>query len=261
MSRVAVVFGETGTGKSTLALSFPKPLVHFELDIGGFDRAAGRYKKEISNGEITTKSYCWPISALEMELGLVKRTSTGDMKKLWQEVGRDFVEIIKAQKVKTIVIDTFSQFWDLDQMAFFEEVQEGSEKSRARMSQIEYTEPNTRMRTVIYYAKRMDINLVLVCHATDVWKKRPLPNGKTEDYTDGIKPEGWKHVGKEADYILQTYIVSEEKKDNKGKKTLVHTPHAVVTKSAVGLDLVGWVFANPTWDELESIIQVMKEGE
>ena len=34
--------GDEGTGKTTMALTFPKPLVHFDIDVVGFRRAAWR---------------------------------------------------------------------------------------------------------------------------------------------------------------------------------------------------------------------------
>ena len=43
---IVAIVGEEGTGKSSMALSFPKKLIHFDIDVGGFSRAAWRLPKD-----------------------------------------------------------------------------------------------------------------------------------------------------------------------------------------------------------------------
>ena len=50
-------WGEDKCCKTTFALTFPKPMVFMEFDIGGFDRAIYRFQNEFDKGLIKYESY------------------------------------------------------------------------------------------------------------------------------------------------------------------------------------------------------------
>ena len=53
--------GEEKTGKSTLGLTFPKPIANFCFDRGGFERAAWRFPEEVESGDIVNIDIPVPI--------------------------------------------------------------------------------------------------------------------------------------------------------------------------------------------------------
>jgi len=55
------------TCKSTLAFTFPKPLVVMEFDIGGYERAIGRFKQEEASGQILHERYVMPFQSGEID--------------------------------------------------------------------------------------------------------------------------------------------------------------------------------------------------
>jgi hypothetical protein len=267
---VVGIQGDDKTGKSTLALSFPTPIRHFDLDVGGFRRARNRYEEAISAGVISSKSYYMPQQGIRSKL-LGKAPSFKDaarivgMKELWYEMVEDYLDALEAPEgsagfCRTIVLDSFPQDWELCRLAFLQEKQEAQlakdptvKYLRESLIQIEYTEPNARMRAQIYGARQFGKNLVLTHQLAPVFGK-VLQDGKMVDAVVGQKNSGWSHIGKEVDLMLQTSIKSS--RGPGGSK--VSTPVVEVLLSGLGLEIVGMEIEQPSYEKLANLVEMMR---
>lgn len=162
---IVAVVGEEGTGKTGMALSFPKPLFHLDIDVGGFWRAAWRLvdkrytdpimriyeckvgedisKLDWSQYDIVTKPYPKPIQ-MDKLIGQLTEPSTRaiklnpkkveGMKELWQDIVIDAVSACQSSLVKTIIIDSGTLFWNICHNSHLQELQErqlAAHKSRS----------------------------------------------------------------------------------------------------------------------------------
>lgn len=196
-----------------MALTWPKPLVHFDLDVGGFDRAAWRMD---TNG-ITSKSYPTPVQMDKM-LGQKKEGVTikfpkklFGIKEVWQQVVIDYVAACQVEETQTVVIDSATQLWSICHRGRLQELQEiqiakkpditGNEL-RERLQPIEYGEPNDRMRSLIYTARSYKKHLVLTHYPRDVYAQRVTDKG-IEDYKTGeVEPDGFKETQRLVDIVI-----------------------------------------------------------
>ena len=106
---ITAICGDEGTGKTTMALTFPKPIRHFDIDVGGYRRAIWRLPAE----GIESKGYPKPIQVDKLmgtqgtpTTRLVIPKKVEGMKELWQDIVTDFVAACTDESVKTIVIDS-----------------------------------------------------------------------------------------------------------------------------------------------------------
>jgi len=147
---IVAIVGEEGTGKTSMALSFPRKIVHFDIDVGGFRRAAWRLPDEVrvkmlsasdllanadaSQYDIISKPYPKPLQ-LEKLLGqqvekvssrmLVKFPKKVEgMKELWQTIVIDFVAACQMPEVSTIVFDSATLLWNITHNSVLQEAQE-----------------------------------------------------------------------------------------------------------------------------------------
>ena len=210
---ITALWGSEKSWKTTMALTWPKPLVHFDLDVGGFDRAAWR----LDTDGIESKSYPTPIQ-IEKLLGQVKdgvsikfpKKLLG-IKEVWQQVVIDFVAAVNRAEVETIVIDSATQLWVLCHQGRLQELQEvqlakkpsmSENDFRERLQPIEYAEPNSRMRSLIYTARSYRKHLVLTHYPRDVYAQKVTDRG-IEDYKTGdVEPDGFKDTQKLVDIVI-----------------------------------------------------------
>lgn len=146
------LWGEEGKGKSSVGLTFPKPLFHQELDIGGFDRAAWfieqEYKKNTgmelrikrceakedideidwNEWDIVTKPYITPVQLEKLQglqgISIKLPKQVKGVKEVWQEIIVDTVTVGQVPAVKTIMPDSATQLWNICHTGFLQEKQE-----------------------------------------------------------------------------------------------------------------------------------------
>ncbi len=208
---IAAICGDEGTGKTTMALTYPKPLRHFDVDVGGYRRAAWRLDME----GVESKSYPKPIQ-LKKLMGTEGSPSTRitipkkveGTKELWQQIVTDFVAACMDAKVKTVVIDSATMLWGICHNSHLEELQErqlvkwnktnrntpfDENDYRERLQPIEYGPANDRMRTILHTARSYSKNLILTHYPTDEYgtiadSKGNMVEGKTgKKILDGFK--------------------------------------------------------------------------
>ncbi len=208
---IVAVCGDEGTGKTTMACTFPKPLVHFDVDVGGYRRAAWRLQTD----GMVSKSYPKPIQ-LDKLMGTQGSPSTRvtipkkveGMKELWQLIVTDFVAACTDAEVRTVVIDSATLLWNICHQSHLQELQErqvsrhkasnpnrpfDENDFRERLQPVEYGPANDRMRTILHTARSYSKNLVLTHYPTDEYgtiadSKGNMVEGKTgKRILDGFK--------------------------------------------------------------------------
>ena len=260
---VKIIFGLWGEDKScktTLALTFPKPLIHIEFDIGGFDRAIYRFNNDYQSGLIKHEKYPMPF-----QIGTIDPTQLTTrpskiivgVKELWYKFLINYIQHLDDPVLATIVIDTGTLLWEICCSGYLQEKQEiqldarGSllpnEKLRVSLLPIEYREPNIRMRGIIYQAKAHGKHLVLAHHSRDEYGPMPEKGGGIVEAKTGRKERaGWNPLGDGADVIVHTYW------DNKANKPFCKVELAEVKA------LEGMVFEEPTFDKINQTIRMIK---
>ncbi len=247
MSFVVKIQGEVGVGKSTLALTFPKPLRHLDTDVGGFERAAWRFEDEMKSGSIRSTSYHVPQQSIKDKLmGNKQANRIVGMKELWYRMLGDYVVASEDKSVSTVVWDSWTRVWNLCTSAFLEEKQE-KDVNRTRLLEVEYTEPNLRMVALIDAAREAGKNLVLVCHLTDERKDYPTGDGVKSLLTGRRIADNWKRTDQLVDMIV---AVELEK----------NAPKATILQSKVVLDLTGMNYQNPSWELVDATVRMMRGG-
>lgn len=208
---IVAICGDEKTWKSTMALSFPRPLRHFELDVGGFKRAAWRI--EDLDG-ISSKPYPTPIP-LEKMLGTQKKGPTirfpkkvTGIKEIWQQIVIDFVDFVNSED-ETAVMDSGTQLWWLCHTGRLQELQEiqlakdpnmDENNLRERLKPVEY--PNDRMRNLLYTAHSYKKNLILTHYFKDVYAERATEKGIESYKTGAIEEDGFKETKRLVDIVL-----------------------------------------------------------
>ena len=248
---IVSLWGVEGSGKSSVGLTFPPPLFHLDLDLGGFDRAIWRIEKEFKDAgkvlrikrcepkedisnlvwedwDIVTKPYLAPIQK-EKLLGVqAKEGKTSvrfprqviGIKEQWQEIIIDIIEACEAPAVRSIMTDSATQLWWISHTGFLQEKQEiqlgkgikvESNEFRERLTPMEF--PNNRMRDLIYTVRSCGKNLIMTHYPKDVYKERVGDKG-IESYKSGeVIPDGFKHTVTLDDLVIWTYTEIDKVKE------------------------------------------------
>lgn len=248
---IASIWGVEGSGKSSFALSFPMPLFHLDLDLGGFDRAIWRVRDEAEKAgtplrilrldadsdvksvdwksyDIVSKPYLAPVQ-LDKLLGIPQgskgvtvrfpRQVVG-IKELWQQVVIDIVTVGQVPVVRSIVPDSATQLWWISHTGFLQEKQEiqlskginpDHKDFREKLQPVEY--PNNRMRDLIYAVRSLGKHLAMTHYPKDVYKDRVGPNGIESYNTGEIVPDGFKHTVTLDDIVVWCYAEIDKRKE------------------------------------------------
>jgi len=231
-------WGDEKTWKSSAGLSFPKPLFHMDLDVGGFERAAWRLDSKLriyrckpedkldtldwSKYDIVTKPYPVPVQ-MEKLMGL-KTPAPNEKgasvrfprrvigyKEVWQQIVVDYVAACQNPIPVTIMWDSATQLWSICHTSLLQEKQEiqiaqgkGPEHSefREKLQPVEY--PNDRMRSLIYTARSFGKNLAITHYPKDVYGERFDADGRKQEYRTGeITLDGFKHTQQLVDLVIK----------------------------------------------------------
>lgn len=274
---LVVICGDEGTCKTSMALTFPKPLHHFDVDVGGYRRAAWR----LDTKDIVSNSYPKPIQVQKL-LGQTGTPSTRvsipkkveGMKELWQKIIQDFVDACMDDKVRSIVIDSNTLLWNICHQSHLQELQErqlihhkrnkpnvpfDENDYRERLQPMEYGPANDKMRTILHTARSFQKNLILTHYPTDEYGAMPDGKGNIVEGKTGNKIlDGFKETVKLVDLVVW---LSVKETVNKGVKT--RTPTARITKcglEGMGLDAVGMEIP-ATYEGITNLQRLMRGAE
>jgi len=210
------VWGDIKTAKTTLALSFPTPIFHIDLDFS-FRRAIPRFEDQYSvlalsddkpvteallgSADIITKQYQLPI---KLSRGAVKGSLN-----LWEkQLVPDFITAVTSSNIKSIIVDTGSVMWKLDTDAQLDRVQQAASKNnrtRENLIQIEYSQPNMEMRGLIGAVRTYGKNLCMTHHIGGIYQDHLTAQGK-ESIRVGDTWDGFNHLGALVDVVIKTSI-------------------------------------------------------
>jgi len=256
------LYGPPGSTKSSIACTFPKPLVFYDFD-RGLHRARGVKLTVTDNGSqpSTVASY-FGVSGLVIPKypdSPVRSMTTRFAKldgwtKAWSNFVKSFVDDCENSDIKTIVWDTATVEWKLCTDGFLEELQQKGE--RKQLLQIEYGEPNSRQNTMLQAAAIYRKNLVLVHHETDEYAPITMggravtdAEGNPKSAPTGRKlPDGFRYTTGKCDWIIHTVIKQQEG---------LAVPVSTIEKSALGLDILGTEFNWLTYGSLEQALKLM----
>jgi hypothetical protein len=280
MSRVMVVKGDNKTGKSTVCLTAPKKIGYQEFDAGGYNRASHRFPGIEEN--VVLKRYLEPRDQQRLKLGLVKKKVGLDaqvrgMRELYIKATEDYLAFLDDPEIQTVVWDSGPKFWRIITASVLQEKQEAQIaqfiksrgesalheiKLRERLLQIEYSEPNERHRNFIYAARESGKNLIIVVTLRDEYKKQLDSRGDVVDMPTGRKEAdgwSWDHMKQEVDLVIDTRVEAKQTKEN-GRTTNQYTPHAKVTLSGEGLEILDLDLEAPNWSTLDNLISLHRNN-
>ena len=250
---ITTIYGPEGTLKTSIALTWPGKVRYYDFDLG-FDRGWGA-QELVEKGIVSVKKIILPEKSIT-----TRHQKLEGFMALWQEFTVDFNQHCEDDSFHTLVIDTCTFLWALVRDAYLEELQIASVRAnkpmRKQLLQIEFGEPNGRMRSILNTPKAHEKHLVLVHHETDEYAviidsktHRPIldDEGNPKSSTTGRKlPEGFKYTTKMSDWVLRTGLRYEQSK-------LVGA--VTIEKSARGIDLVGLSF---DWFKFSDLIQMLE---
>jgi len=183
------------------------------------------------------------------------------MKESYIKFLNDFNNACMDDSVKTIVIDTASQLWEVIRMALLQEKQEAqlkpdgtlknpNESLRTNLLQIEYGDANPRMRNILYLARGMKKHLVMVNYSRSEYVSQIGKDGRLETVTSGkLELAGWGYYYSQCDIVIHTYS------DNS------NVPQAKICDKhpcGLGIEATGQeIVPNPTYDNLLAVIEAV----
>jgi hypothetical protein len=262
-----VLWGEDKSCKNTLALSFPKPLVDMQFDIGGFERSCRNLehlpiKTWYEQGLIRVEDFIVPFQITQADISAVRQSKlVVGMKELFYEFAGKFIKHLQDPEIASIMVDTGTLLYDITCQGYLQELQEKQLPLRADGKGSDgkplmvalyppsiYRECHIRMRGFAYQAKAHKKHLIVTHHASDEYGMVKQRDGTTiEGRTGARKMHGWGQWGDSADVLGNTSW------DSKTGKPYFKAELAEVK------ELEGLVFEQPTYDKIHAIIELIKE--
>jgi hypothetical protein len=273
MNSIVSLVGEEKTGKTSLAMTAPKPIFHMDFDVGGFNRASWRFQEELRSGQIISTSYHAPqqadpvsVTALKSAIKMrqnsagIRPSRTGalvGLTELWYDrFLTDYIKALEDPQIRTIVLDSFTMVWSLCHGSLLQEKQQRQKQGdqlREQLLQIEYGQANERMRSIVFAARETNKNLIVVHHTDDKYGQQLNDRGQVESIIVGKTHGGWKHIRPLVDLEIWTEISQV-----RGTVPAKRVPTARIELSGLHMDAVGLRFEDPNWDNIFQMIKVLR---
>ncbi len=266
MQLLLCIWGEIKTAKSSIGLTFPKPLMHFDFDMG-FHRAEPRvshlkilkvpWDQPLSNvipqvapdnpPDIITKPYPKPIKFPGQKVF--------GMLDLWENhIVPDVMSVCAAPWIVSVNFDTGSVMTEVAQAAHLERAQQ-REPGRTQLTQIEFGKPNGELRALYDAMKTYGKNLASVHHVGGVYQESFVPHGnsvKKESVRIGDTWQGFTGTGKAVDVIGRMEIIRGAVNGSKP------TPQMTIVTCGLTLTAEGIPLLNPTYEGILSLINGLR---
>jgi hypothetical protein len=160
---IASIHGHRGKGKSHLGLTAPGPLVVFNLDIG----LTGVVQKFLKQKEVMVMDLKMPPTQEEAE-------------KEWSRFYAAWSAVLKDRHVKSIVVDTETELWELFRMAKFGQL--------TQILPYQYAPVNAEYARFLREILAVEKNLILLRHLVPLY----INDKRTKDW----EPKGFNGVEK-----------------------------------------------------------------
>lgn len=207
-------WGDIKTCKTTLGLTFPKPIIMLDLD-RGFHRAKQRFTQfkilELQIGEALSLAHIDSgaeiiVVPYQVPIKFPGQRSPETLT-LWNQIIQDVRTGCGHPLVRTIYYDTGSVLWLLCREAHLERIL-SENANRQTLNQYEYTKPNAEMRALYTMPKAWGKNLIIAHHMSPKYEEVQKSGNAlgTEKQQTGWTWDGWNRVGGVVDVIGQTYI-------------------------------------------------------
>ena len=266
---IFVLWGEDKSCKNTLALSFPKPIVDMEFDVGGFQRSCRNLphlpiKDWYNQGLIKLEQFAMPfqIGTLDPITSIIRPAKrVVGMKELFYQFVGAYIKNLQDPNIQSVMVDTGTLLYEVTSQGFLQEKQDAQHDANGNLLKGEkllthlfppvlYQQVNIRMRGLIYQAKAHKKHLILTHHASDVYGLVPGPGGTlVEGRTGRRQLHGWGQLGDGADVVGYTYW---DKATGK--------PYFTVELAEVK-ELEGVTFQEPTFDQIQTVIKMIRGEE
>jgi len=236
---VVAIVGEEGTCKTTMGLTFELPLFHFEIDVGGFRRAAWRLEKtnpelrvkrcgvgedlttiDFSAYDIITKPYPKPLQQNKLMGQLTGQGSSPSirtitqpkkvegMREMWQTFITDFVYVC-GQRTVTLNFDSSTVLWNIAHNCRLQELQENQEykwKLDSATKSVPFPENEYRERLQpIEYGPANDRMRTLLDTARSFGKNLILVHYPTDEYGTVADGKGGVKDGKTGRRVIDGF--------------------------------------------------------
>jgi hypothetical protein len=173
-----VVKGRWKTGKTNFSLTAPPPIAHINLDVG----LEGVIEKFRKLKEIYTNNYIY-----RTEMGASTQALA---QPVWDKLKEDYLYFLRSKEVRTVVLDTESEAFDLIRFARLGSL------AMPRESSYKYGPVNAEFRELLRLAFVSDKNLILIKKMKDEYIK--------DVRTGGDEPAGFKDTS----YLVQINLLA-----------------------------------------------------
>lgn len=235
------LYGARKTGKTTFGLSCPTPLIVFDFEDG---------VSVVERQYIPDPDGITVVPIAEPLLNLPRATKPKNAKKIWAELLTAYNKYMEDNTVKTIVFDTFTAVWELCRNAYLQDLNDDTGKTRTSLLQIEYGEPNRRMKNLIVQGRLHKKLIVLVHHA----RNKYVMNSQGESVqSNEPEPDGFKASGDLVDAVL--FFTKDMVKigDITKKMPVVEIQDCRLVMAAEGL-----VLPTPNYETLYNLIKSLR---
>ncbi len=239
---ITILYGEPGTIKTSLAITWPTPIAFYNLE-GGANRA-WEYDNMKAAGQIVERKFTVPPHSM-----VARYEQLAGHSEVWAAFTQKTMEDLRD--FPTVVWDTGTVVWAMARDAYLQEIQI-TNPGRKQLQQIEYGEPNRRMFELFNVARAYGKNLVITHHETPIYETaidqlgRPMvdENDNVISFDSGKKTaEGFKHTIGLGDWVLRSDFRPNEA-----------TPFVKVEKSGYGLHLKNEEIEWPTYYKIEQLV-------
>ena len=260
------LWGDVKTAKTSLAMTFPKPIFHIDLDqgfhrvknrLGGLNilewtnfesskMLADKLASSKSRYDIYSKSYQQPL--------LWPGANIVGIEEVWNEVVQDIITAYQIPDFQTVVLDTGSVAWELACNSHLERIQRNS-PGREKLGKFEYVRPNNEMRALYGGAKTYGKNFAIIHHMTGKYEAQNI-GGQWQEVEVAKTWKGFKEMGAMVDVVGQTFIPEPGNVDN-----LPNIPHIYIWTCGLTLGMERQNMENPTYEALMTQINDIREKE
>lgn len=174
------------TGKTEFWMGAPGPIAGVNLDIG----TEGVIHKHSKKKSIWVMSMNVPFDPHNINAAFYKPH--------WQKLEKAYIGALEHPDVRTVVVDTATDMWELMRLAEF-----GDTTPKSRGGALDYKTANALYRSLIRKAYETDKNLILTHKVGQQWTTKRV-DGQDKRGWDGVTYE---RLGfHESDYLIQVNI-------------------------------------------------------